>query len=128
MKFEIVKFLKGISLYSRLEYATITHLSDIVEEIFFEADIQISHQVWDDASIHYVFEGTLKLMNRSQEEILIFNRGDKIMECHNYKIKKAGHYLVTAADVVLLKLDLNKYYEFTTSDYEIADRLIEIEQ
>lgn len=126
MKFEMIKFLKKLSLFKKLDFATITNLVEFAEEVFFEAEMIVHHQAWDDQCIHILYEGELKLVDQDDRELASFRTGDLIGECHNHKVKCEACSFVSAEEVILLKFDQNRFYEFTTSDYEIADRLIEI--
>jgi signal-transduction protein with cAMP-binding, CBS, and nucleotidyltransferase domain len=123
-RFEMVLFFQKINFFENVPGITLSHLSDISQEIRMKPKDSLILDEKINNHFYVLISGTVDFFQRG-EWIAEFSQGQFIGEMLGLPNFVNTNLVIAKSEVVILKFNKDQFYELLSDDVKLADRVLE---
>ncbi len=125
MRYEMIDYIKKESVLRNLPSYIVASLVDFMEEIFLESSVRIDDKTSDLESFYLIYTGSLNLMDKDDQFIKQYKEGAFLSEQILIELIDNQRYLLVEEDVVMFKINKNKFFDLVSDDYDVTLKLVQ---
>jgi len=123
-RFEMVLFFQKINFFENVPGITLSHLSDISEEIRMKPKDSLTLDEKLNNNFYVMISGTVDFFHRG-ELVSEFNQGQFIGEMLGSPNFVNTNLIIAKSDAVILKFNKDQFYELLSDNVKLADKVLE---
>jgi hypothetical protein len=123
-RFEMVLFFQKINFFENVPGITLSHLSDISEEIRMKPKDSLTLDEKLNNNFYVMISGTVDFFHRG-ELVSEFNQGQFIGEMLASPNFVNTNLIIAKSDAVILKFNKDQFYELLSDNVKLADKVLE---